>query len=194
MWRLAFTGAVRLPTGEIDDPDNLADIGIGDGAYALLFQSQNDDVGIKHLLLNATFRYDYYFPHSMRVRVLDSVHQPLTVNEEYVGRKIGDKFEMEISGVYDFFDGFSFSLLYKYAYKFKNRVSGDKGFNYESLEDETNLREHAGMVSLLYSTFPLYLAKTFPIPMVAALSYRNRFAGTNLLKSSYLSLTVAVYF
>jgi len=85
-------------------------------------------------------------------------------------------------------------LLYKYAYKFKNQVSGHKGFNYESLEDETNMQEHAGTASLLYSTFPSYLAKTFPIPMVAALSYRNRFAGTNLLKSNYLSLTLAFYF
>lgn len=193
-WRLAFTGAVRLPTGEVDDPDNLADIGIGDGAYALLFQTQNDYVGIKHLLLNATFRYDLYFPNSLRLRVPNSVHQPLTLNEEHVRRKIGDKFEIEVSGVYDFFDAFSFSLLYKYAYKFKNQVSGKKGYNYESLEDETNMQEHAGTASLLYSTFPSYLAKTFPIPMVAAFSYRNRFAGTNLLKSNYLSLTLAVYF
>jgi hypothetical protein len=193
-WRLAFTGAVRLPTGEIDDPDNLADIGMGDGAYALLFQSQNDFVGISHLLLNATFRYDLYLPNSVRLRVPDSVHQPLTLNEEYVDRKIGDKFEIEISGTYDFFDAFSFSLLYKYGYKFKNQVSGNKGFNYESLEDETNMQEHAGIVSLWYSTFPLYLAKQFPIPMVAGLSYRDRFAGTNLLKSKYISLTLAIYF
>jgi len=87
-WRLSFTGAVRFPTGEIDDPDNLADMGIGDGAYALLFQSQNDFVGIKHLRLNGTFRYERYLPHSMRLRVPDSVHRPLTVNEECVDRKI----------------------------------------------------------------------------------------------------------
>ena len=193
-WRLSFTGAVRFPTGEIDDPDNLADVGIGDGAYALLFQSQNDFVGIKHLRLNGTFRYERYLPHSMRLRVPDSVHQPLTLNEECVDRKIGDKFEIETEGIYDFFDGFSFSLLYKYAYKFKNHVSGNRGFNYESLEDETNFQEHVGIVGLWYSTFPLYLAKKFPIPMIAGLSYRDRFAGTNLLKTQYISLSLAVYF
>lgn len=193
-WRSSFTGGVRFPTGEIDDPDNLADMGIGDGAYALLFQSQNDFVGINHLLLNGTFRYELYLPHSMRLRVPDSVHQPLTLNEECVSRKMGDKFEIEISGLYDFYKGFSLSLLYKYAYKFKNQVSGNRGFNYESLEDETNTQEHVGIVGLWYSTFPLYLAKKFPIPMMAGLSYRDRFAGTNLLKTRYVSLTLGIYF
>ncbi len=193
-WRLSLTGAVRFPTGEIDDPENLADIGIGDGAYALLFQSQNDFVGIQHLLLNGTIKYERYLPHSMRLRVPDSVHQPLTLNEELVDRKIGDKFELEISGLYDLFEGVSLSLLYKYSYKFKNHVSGNKGFNYDSLEDETNIQEHVGIISLWYSTFPLYLAKKFPIPIVAGLSYRDRFAGANLLKTKYISLTLGIYF
>lgn len=107
---------------------------------------------------------------------------------------MGDKFEIETEGIYDFFDGLSFSLLYKYAHKFKNHVSGNRGFNYESLEDETNFQEHVGIVGLWYSTFPLYLAKKFPIPMIAGLSYRDRFAGTNLLKTQYISLSLAIYF
>jgi lipopolysaccharide assembly outer membrane protein LptD (OstA) len=191
---LAFTGGVRFPTGEVDDPDNLVDTKFGDGAYALLFQLQNDFTGIKNLLLNATFRYDLVLLHKERLRVPDSVHQPLTTNEENVERNIGDRIELEISGMYDFFDGFSFSLLYKYGYKFKDHVSGNGGFNYKSLEDETDVQEHVGIASLCYSTIPLYQAKKFPIPITASVSYRDRFAGTNLLKTEYISLTLAIYF
>ena len=193
-WQLAFTGAIRFPTGEVDDPDNLVDTEFGDGAYALLFQLQNDFNGIKNLLLNATFRYDLVLPHKEKLRVPDSVHQPLTINQENVERNIGDKIEIEVSGIYEFPYGFSFSLLYKYAYKFKDHVSGNRGFNYESLEDETNVQEHVGIASLCYSTIPLYLAKKFPLPVTASVSYRDRFAGTNLLKTQYISLTLAVYF
>lgn len=193
-WQLAFTGGVRFPTGTLDDPDNLGDIALGNGAYALLFQSQNDFIGIKNLLLDLTFRYDLVLPHSVRLRVPDSVHQPLTPNEENVDRNIGDRIEMEMTGIYNFFDGFSFSLLYKYGYKFKDHVSGNRGFSYVSLEDETNYQEHVGIASLWYSTIPLYSAKKFPIPMMAILSYRDRFAGINVLKSQYLSLTLALYF
>jgi len=193
-WQLAFTGAIRFPTGEVDDPDNLVDTEFGDGAYALLFQLQNDFNGIKNLLLNATFRYDLVLPHKEKLRVPDSVHQPLTINQENVERNIGDKIEIEVSGIYEFPYGFSFSLLYKYAYKFKDHVSGNRGFNYESLEDETNVQEHVGIASLCYSTIPLYLAKKFPLPVTASVSYRDRFAGTNLLKTQYISLTLGIYF
>jgi hypothetical protein len=193
-WQLAFTGAVRFPTGEVDNPDNLVDIKLGDGAYALLFQSQNDFTGIKNLLLNGTLRYDLVLPHSERLRVPDSVHQPLTINEEVVNRDIGDKIEIEVSGIYEFFKGFSFSLLYKYGYKFHDHASGDMGFNYQSLEDETNYQEHVGIVSLCYSTFHLYRAKKFPIPMAASFSYRDRFAGVNRENAQYISLALAIYF
>jgi hypothetical protein len=193
-WQLAFTGAIRFPTGEVDDPDNLVDTKFGDGAYALLFQLQNDFTGIRNLLLNATLRYDLVLPHSERLRVPDSVHQPITTNEEYVNRNIGDRIEIEASGTYEFLNGFSFSLLYKYGYKFKDHVSGNRGFNYKSLEDETDIQEHVGIASLGYSTIPLYQAKKFPLPMTASVSYRDRFAGTNLLKTQYISLILAIYF
>jgi hypothetical protein len=193
-WQLAFTGGVRFPTGEVDDPDNLTDIKLGDGAYALLFQSQNDFDGIKNLLLNATVRYELVLPHKERLRVPDRVHQPLTLNEENVDRNIGDKFEIEISGIYDLFYGFSLSLLYKYGYKFKDHVSGNRGFNYESLEDETDAQEHIGVASLCYTTIPLYQAKKFPLPMSASVSYRDRFAGVNRENAQYISLAFAIYF
>ena len=41
-WRLAFTGGVRLPTGKMDDPDNLVDLDFGSGAYALFFRFHHD--------------------------------------------------------------------------------------------------------------------------------------------------------
>jgi len=192
-WQLAFTGGVRFPTGEVDNPNNLVDVGFGNGVYALLFQSQNDFIGFKNLRLNGTLRYDLNLPDHVTLRVPDSVHQPITMNEENVYREIGAKIEAEISGKYDFFNGFSFQLLYKYGYKFHDHVTGNMGYNYKSLEDETNYQEHMGIASLWYSTVPLYQAKKFPIPMMAIFSYRDRFAGTNLFKTQYLSLTLAIY-
>lgn len=193
-WRLAFTGGVRLPTGQVDDPDDLADIGFGSGVYAFLFRFNHDYIGIKNLLLNATLRYDLVLPNHERLRVPDNVDQPITVNEENVARKIGDKVELETSGMYEFSKGFYFSLLYKYGYKSKDHVSGDRGFHYESLESKTRATEHIGIASLRYSTIPLFQAKTFPLPMIVDISYRNRFAGTNVLKSQYISLNLGCYF
>jgi len=194
-WRLAFTGGVRFPTGEVDDPDNLVDYGIGSGAYALLFHFNNDYIGIENLVLNATFRYDLYLPDKETLRVPDDASRPITSNKEEVERDIGDVIELEASGTYQFSETFSFSLLYKYGFGLKDKISGNQGFSYKSLEDETDYTEHVGIIGLSYSTVPLFKAKRFPVPLDAFISYRNRFAGSNnVLKSQYIGLGLQVYF
>jgi hypothetical protein len=193
-WRLAFTGGVRFPTGQVRDPNSLVDIAFGDGAYALLFALNNDYIGIKNLVLNTMLRYSLVLPNNERLRIPTAVHEPITENKEKVNRNIGDVIEFEASGIYEILNGFSFSLLYHFTYKFKDHVSGKRQFNYQSLELETDITEHIGIVTLCYSAIPLFKSKIFPIPMTAAISYRNKFAGTNVTKSKYISLTLAAYF
>lgn len=194
-WRLAFTGGVRFPTGDVDNPDNLVDYPFGDGAYALLFRLNNDYTGIKRLTLNATFRYDLILPDGQNKRVPDSVDQQITFNKEHVDRDLGDVVELEASAKYELLKGFDVFGLYKYGFKQKDDISGDKGYAYESLEDETDYTEQIFIVGLSYSTIPLYLEKKFSVPLRAALSYRNRFAGSNnVLKSQYIKAGLQVYF
>ena len=193
-WRLAFTGALRFPTGEVDDPDNLVDTEFGEGVWALLFQFQNDYIGIENLILNGTLRYELKLPDKETLRVPDDVNQPITANKERVERDIGDVFELELSGTYQFLEGLSVSLLYEFEYGFKDDVSGGLGFNYKSLEDETEFRSHIGVVGLHYSTIPLYRKKKFPVPMEAFVKYRDRFGGKNRAKSAWISVGLSVYF
>ena len=92
-------------------------------------------------------------------------------------------------------EGFSVSLLYEYGFGLKHDISGDRGFAYASLEDETDYTEHVGVIGLSYSTIPLFKAKRFPIPLVASISYRKRFAGSNnVLKSEYIGFGLQIFF
>jgi hypothetical protein len=84
--------------------------------------------------------------------------------------------------------------MYKYGYKWRDSVSGDKGFDYDSLEAETNQKSHEYRVALEYSTIPLYLENKFPLPIKAFVGYRDRFAGENVLKSDYIWTGLTVYF
>jgi hypothetical protein len=194
-WRLAFTGGVRLPTGEDDDPDNLIDYAPGAGAWALLFRLHNDYIGVKDLRLNFTARYDWYLPDSKTVRILSSPNQPLTDIKENVDRDLGDILEMEVSGKYELSKGLGVSALYQYKTKSKDGITGSLGLDYTSLELETNLTSHIYIVGLSYSTVPLYLEKKFPVPIECSLNYRKRFAGSNnALDTDYASVGVDVYF
>ena len=193
-WRLAVTGAMRFPTGREDDPDSLVDYPFGTGAWAALFRVHQDYVGTKNLLLSATLKYDLYLPDHKVMRIPDDVNRPLTSNKEEVDRDIGDFFELEVSGTYEFYQGFSFFLLYKFGHKWRDDISGSMGYAYNVAEAETNAKEHVYIVGFQYSTLPLYLEKKFPIPLTAFIGYRDRFAGENLLKSDYLNIGLTVYF
>jgi hypothetical protein len=194
-WRLAVTSGIRLPSGERDDPNNLVDYHLGNGVYAIFFTVHNDYTGIKNLLLNASFKYDIQLPDEEKLRVPSDVNLPITRDEEKVDRDTGDVGELEFLGRYTVARGFDTTLLYRYGFKQKDSVSGDKGYAYESLEDETDYTEHIFIARLTYTTLPLYMEKKFPVPLSTTLSYRNRFAGSNnALKSEYISLALQVFF
>jgi len=195
-WRLAFTGAVRFPTGDTDDPDNLLDTPFGEGCYALLFDLNNDYVGIKNLVLDATFRYELKFSDKRKMRVPEYTDQVIIPpeNEEQVDIDTGDTYEIEASASYEFLKGSSFLLLYQYGYKFKDDIDGDRDLNYNAAEDETNIEEHIFKTGISFSTIPLYQEKKFPVPLEAFVLYRNRFAGKNANKSQYISVGLSVFF
>lgn len=194
-WRLAFTGGVRPPTGQVDDPDNLADLQFGDGQTDILLRFHADFLGIKKLLLNGTIRYDIQLPDREEKRVPSSVDLPLTTNREKVSRNLGDILQLEFMGRYGFTQSLSGGVKYLYVKKAKDHVHGDLGFNYTSLEDETNFEHHNAFVFLGYSTLQMYNEKKFPVPLGFKLEYRNRFAGkNNAMKSQYIALTAGVYF
>jgi hypothetical protein len=194
-WRLAFTGGVRLPTGEIDDPDNLQDLAFGDDQTDIIFRFYFDYIGIEKLLLNATLRYDLQLPDEEERRVLDDVNQPLTINKEDVDRDLGDIIEIELLGNYSFTPQWSAGLKYRFTKKFEDDVDGDLGFVYSSLEKETDVTSHMAFVTVGYSTIQMYLDKKFSVPISASITYRNRFAGeNNATKSQYISLNLAVFF
>ena len=193
-WRLACVGGVRLPTGEVDDPDNLADIAFGDGQTDLLFRLHADYLGIKNLLLNATMRYDIQLPDHELLRVPVDVNLPLTANKETVKRNLGDAIELELMGSYEFTKQLSGGLKYRYTKRFKDDIENN-GRDIISLEEETNPTGQMFFITLGYSTVQMYLEKKFAVPFSVNLSYRNRFAGTNNLnKSQYISLDLTVFF
>jgi hypothetical protein len=193
-WRLAFTGGMRLPTGEVDDLDNLVDEAFGDGAYVLIARLNNDYKVSKNLLLNATIGYELPLSYHEQKRILYDANDPITDIKETVEIDPGDSIKFEASGKYEFTKAVSCYILYKYAHKDKDKVTSPIRVRYQSLEDETDVISHIAIVGLSYSTLSLYMEKKFPIPLDFSISYRTRFAGKNIFKSKYIILRFSAYF
>jgi len=197
-WRLAATGALRIPTGQEDDPDDLADFAFGTGAYAALLYLHNDFLGLSDygLEFNASFKYEYFFPDHPEVRVPDDVNQPIVPaeNKERVDRKLGDLIKVDLEARYEIMEGWSASLFYRYSKNFEDDIDGDRGLAYDQLEEESDEMEQQYRIGIAYSTLPLYAQKKFPIPMAGKIYYRNRFDGENVLKSEYIGVILSIYF
>jgi hypothetical protein len=194
-WALSGLVGLRLPTGEVDDPDDLVDIKPGDGQADILLRLFADYTGIKNLLLATTLYYDIQLPDKQKLRVLDDVNFPLTVNKETVDRDLGDAFELRILGNYSLSKAVSAGLEYRFTTKATDSIDGDKGYCYSCMEEETDYTSHMILASLGYSTMQMYMDKKFKVPLNASITYRNRFAGTNnVTKSQYISLDLGVYF
>ncbi|MBP2674172.1 MAG: hypothetical protein H6Q84_1012 [Deltaproteobacteria bacterium] len=195
-WQLAFTGGVQFPTGKTEDPTNLVDLGFGTGCYALLFRFNNDYKGIKDLVLDATFKIDYYLPGHVEKRVTDVQH-PLTSpdNQEKVDITIGTTYEINLGGTYGFAKGWNIAPAYVYSWRNQNKVSGDKNLNYDALEENTDWSYQQVMIDLTYSTIPLFREKRFFAPFTATLHYENVFAGKNyFLKQQAIGFVLTAYF
>jgi hypothetical protein len=193
-WRLAFLGGLRAPTGKTGDPDNLVDFPFGTGSWAALFHLNNDFIGWKNFMLDGTFVYEYYFSHKETLRIPDDADQPITANKERVKVTPGDIIKVEFEGRYNLTPSWIFSLFYRYTRGLKWHVDGDQGFDYDQVEKDTDFKEQQYRVGITYSTFPLYQAKKFALPLTAKLYYRDRFAGENITKSRYVGLDVSVFF
>jgi hypothetical protein len=71
------------------------------------------------------------------------------------------------------------SVTFRFTRKQKDDVDGKLGFNYTSLEDETDRESDIVYLRLEYSTIEKYKNKQSHLPLIATLGYRNRYAGKN---------------
>jgi len=196
----AMTGGVRIPTGHADDPDNLTDVAWSYGTAALLLRLHYD-YKISNLwskqptqlheivpapgdfIVNTTFRYDYMLPDKTEKRIGDTPDQVFTNNRENVSRKLGDIFNFEVSGKYQATKHIAFEANYTYAFKLEDEISGTMGYNYESLEANTDSTQQVFAIRASYSTLADYKEKNSGIPLLFTIGYRNRFAGKGPVSS-----------
>jgi hypothetical protein len=191
---LAMSGGLRIPSGYEDDADKLDDVAWSYGNYALLLRLHYDYLlsdlwssgksrlhqhlpAPGDLVLNLTLRYDYMLRDSKTMRIGDTPEQVLTSNRERVDRELGDLYNIEVSARYHATDALAFALTYTYGGKFKDDIDGNKGFNYASLEANTDSRQQIVIVKASYSTLADYARQQSRLPIEYSLAYRERFDG-----------------
>ena len=190
----ALTGGARFATGYEDDADKLDDVSWSYGNDALLLRLHYDYLlsnlwkkipGQLHslvpnagdLLLNLTFRLDYMLPDERTMRFGATPEQVFSNDRERVDRKLGDIYNLEATASYQATDAWAYALTYTYTAKSKDDIDGDMGFNYASLEADTDSSHHIYIIEASYSTLSAFQQQQSAAPMEFSIAYRDRFRG-----------------
>ena len=96
-FRAAVGGIFRIPSGQIESPDNFIDIGTGRGAKAVEGRVFSDLLIGRHFWESFIVRFNKPFSDTQTMRILDKPNQELApfYRRQSVSRQLGSAFEFE---------------------------------------------------------------------------------------------------
>jgi hypothetical protein len=116
----------RLPTGQIESPDNFIDVGTGRGAKALEGRWFGDVLAGSHFWQSFVVRFNKPFSDTQVMRIIDLPNLELAplYRRQTVNRQLGTAFEFETTPRVVINDFFSVSGQYVYRHKAQDHYTG----------------------------------------------------------------------
>ena len=164
-FRTAVGGIIRLPTGQIESPDNFVDLGTGRKATALEGRWFGDVLVGSHFWQSFIMRVNKPFADDRDMRILDLPNQELAplYRRQKVHRQLGTAFEFETTPRIVINNFFAVSGQYVYRHKAQDHYTGtfaipqsvtgfaDITIDASTLDLETETTEHRLGGGLAYS-------------------------------------------
>jgi hypothetical protein len=125
-FRTSVGGIFRLPTGQVESPDNFVDIGTGRGAKAVEGRWFGDVLVGSHFWESFVVRFNKPFADEQEMRILDLPNEELALlyRRQKVQRALGSTFEFETSPRIVINDFFAISGQYVYRHKAQDHYTG----------------------------------------------------------------------
>jgi hypothetical protein len=126
-FRTAIGGIFRLPTGQVESPDNFIDIGTGRGTKAVEGRWFSDLLVGSHYWQSFVLRYNKPFADDQEMRITDLPNEvlPPLYRRQMVHRQLGAAFEFETTPRIVINDFFSISGQYVYRHKAQDHYTGN---------------------------------------------------------------------
>lgn len=155
-FRTAVSGTFRLPTGQIESPNNFVDLGTGRGAKAVEGRWFGDVLVGSHFWQSFVVRFNRPFPDEQELRIIDLPNLELApaYRRQTVHRSLGRAFEFETTPRIVINDFFALSGQYVYRHKAQDHYTGtftipaaitgfsDITLDASTLDLETETKEH----------------------------------------------------
>ncbi len=155
-FRTAIGGIFRIPSGQIESPNNFIDIGTGRGAKAIEGRWFSDVLVGSHFWESFILRFNRPFSDEQEMRILDLPNEELAplYRRQTVHRRLGSAFEFETAPRIVVNDFLAVSGWYMYRHKQQDHYTGtfsipaaitgyaDITLNASTLDLETEQTEH----------------------------------------------------
>jgi hypothetical protein len=203
--RSAIAGVVRLGTGSPDTPDNLVDIGTGNGQTDVEVRSQLDLILGRRFWMSAVGRYGVQLADERAMRIT-APDQPLAPahTRQLVRRDLGDYLEVELTPRYVLNDYVALSAQAFYRRKARDEYSGTFDvsnslgepvtLDASILDLETEQREARFVAGLTYSTLASHQRGHARIPVEVTIQHAESLWGqggnTPRIRQTRLALRV----
>lgn len=155
-FRTAVGAVFRVPTGDIDSPDNFIDLGTGRGTAAIEGRWFGDVLLGPRFWQSFVMRFTKAFADDQEVRIIDLPNERLAAlyRKQTVRRELGNVFEFETTPRIILNDFLAISGQYVYRYKAQDHYTGtftipaavtgfaDVSLDASTLDLETETTEH----------------------------------------------------
>ena len=186
-------GAVA-PTGYVDDPDLIQDIGFGDGQWDAFLEFGGGYRISSILSFNAWGRYTHQFANEKTLRVPYSKDIPLSNEKKKFREKLGNKILINVNAVIEFTDwfkitpGYSIEHIEKAEYFSNNQQAND------SLAKDTESYSQSYQISAQLTSVSSYLKQEFLIPAELGYTYKSMVEGKNTAKVELHGMELRLFF
>ncbi|MDP9200542.1 MAG: hypothetical protein M3P26_01245 [Gemmatimonadota bacterium] len=125
-FRTSVLGLLRLPTGQVESPNNFVDLGTGRGAKALEGRWFGDILLGSRFWQSFVVRFNKPFSDKQEMRIIDLPNQELApvFRRQTVDRQLGSAFEFETTPRIVLNDFFAISGQYVYRHKSQDHYKG----------------------------------------------------------------------
>lgn len=194
VWGLLLYPGVVLPTGRVDDPNILQDVGFGDGQYDFFLEAASGYIFNDYINLGTTLRYTYQAPAAHELRIPTSQESSIARKMGTFDVKYGDKINWMLNSTFGFNDWLSFTPVYRFMYQMPSAYSSEFTDANTYLTQNTNKMEHQVQLTTSISSIQPFMKKKFLLPAQLNMNVVQTIAGRNVPKVGRFELELRMLF
>ena len=190
--KLTFGGVA--PTGYVDDPDTLQDVGFGNGQWDAFVEIGGGLSITEDTSVDLWTRYTYQFASDKRLRVPFEEGLGISDESQDVEEKLGNKYMVGVSMKHHFNDWFSLKPTFTYEFQESSSYSSDNKRANKLLAYNTDSSAQNLKLAASFSSTRLFQQKKFLLPGEVNFSYQTVVGGYNTPNSDLLELEFVMFF